>query len=182
MAMIRHCSAVHKIQLDTSYEALTQYWAFSWSQKWSILVLLSQDELLGHYPAGCVEPQGLMSRKGISKPWQRGNYEGCERRLWKVNPSLLWRRLARAESSNGDTEVLGAGQVTGKESLSVISQTLLEAIRLCLKYFPENSPELSGSRGCQSLDPQAEAECVRQNMRDSTLPYQSSLPTIFHSS
>lgn len=54
----------------------------------------------------------------------------------------------------GYPEVLGARQVTGMGSLSVLSQTLPEAVRSCLKSVPESSLELSGSRDCQPLVPQ----------------------------
>lgn len=137
MAIIRACSA--EIQWDAWYEDLPLSSELFEPQKMSVLLLLFWDELLGHDAAGCVEPQGLMSRRGLSKLWQGGNYEGCEMRLWKVNPSLLWRSRHGPKALMGYTEVPGAGRVTGIRRLSVISQTLLEAIRSCLKSFPESS-------------------------------------------
>lgn len=54
--------------------------------------------------------------------------QACSDRVWHGPKALM-----------GYTEVPGAGQVTGIRRLSVISQTLLEAITSCLKSFPESS-------------------------------------------
>ena len=147
--MIRPGSAVHRVRWDTWGEALTQYWALCGLQKNPVN---SGSPFLGSAdwaPSICrlLELQGLVSRKGISKSWRRGNYEGCERSLWKVNLSLLWWRLAKTKSWNGMHRFLGPRQVTGMGSLSVISETLLEAIRSYWKSFPGGTLEFSDSRG-----------------------------------
>lgn len=69
----RNSGALPEMKWDTWCEALAQHWALSVPQKMSVLVFPFWAELSGHSPAGCGQPQRLVSRKGISESWQRGN-------------------------------------------------------------------------------------------------------------